>query len=196
MIAHIRGVLTDMEEGALVLEAGGVGYRLLVPHGPHSPSFVIGEEVQLYTYLSYSQDGFTLFGFYSKDEEVLFRMLIGVSGIGPKGAVSVLSALSADELRYAIYMEDAAAISAAQGIGKKTAQKVILELHDKIGSAIPSEFLPAADTAAPAEEGPYAEAIEALTALGYKRTEAAAAVRRQPAGLTVEEILRAALRDL
>ncbi len=202
MIAYISGEITQIEDGKIVVETGGIGYLLLVPSGPKAPYLEIGDQAKIWTHLSVTQDGMTLYGLYSKEEQELFRMLITVSGIGPKGALGILSALSPDELRFAILSEDDAAISKAPGIGKKTARKLILELKDKIdaadvwGSRIGEEI---AGTVLPSEDGgPVAEALEALTALGYRPSEARSALKNAgiTADMSVEEILKAALKEL
>ena len=202
MIAYISGEITQIEDGKLVVETGGIGYLLLVPSGPKAPYLSIGDSIKIWTYLSVTQDGMTLYGLYSKEEQELFRMLITVSGIGPKGALGILSALSPDELRFAILSEDDAAISKAPGIGKKTARKLILELKDKIGTAdVWGEMVGGEiDGTLPAlgDDSAVAEAIEALTALGYRSSEARTALKNAgiTADMSVEEILRAALKEL
>ena len=203
MIAYIVGELTEIGEGRIVVETGGIGYLLVVPQGPKTPYLEIGEQIKVWTHMSVAQDGgITLYGMYSKEEQELFRMLITVSGIGPKGALGILSALSPDEIRFAIISEDDAAIARAPGIGKKTARKVILELKDKIdaadvwrsevGAEIRGEAAPAGDSNA------VSEAVEALVALGYRPVEARNALKN--AGITadmdVEAILKAALKEL
>ena len=184
-------------------QTGGIGWLIPVPSGSKAPYLKIGDEVTVWTYLSVTQDGMTLYGLYSKEECDMFKMLITVSGIGPKGALGILSALSADELRYAIVTEDDAAISAAPGIGKKTARKLILELKDKIeavsvfGEAVGNEIT-GTGIAAGSENEAVQEAIEALTALGYRPAEARNAVMNS--GMSpdagVEAILKAALKNL
>ncbi|MBE5997484.1 MAG: Holliday junction branch migration protein RuvA [Lachnospiraceae bacterium] len=202
MIAYISGEITQIEDGKLVVETGGIGYLLLVPSGPKAPYLEIGDSAKIWTHLSVTQDGVTLYGMYSREEQELFRMLITVSGIGPKGALGILSVLSPDELRFAILSEDDAAISKAPGIGKKTARKLILELKDKIdasdvwGNRIGGEIAGAVPV--PDDGGAVAEAIEALTALGYRPSEARTALKNAgiTADMSVEEILKAALKEL
>ena len=202
MISYIRGMLTGVGDGTVVVETGGIGYLLHVPSGPASPYYATGEEVTVWTHLSVTQDAMTLYGFYTQEERDLFRMLITVSGIGPKGALGILSVLAPDALRYAIVSEDDAAISAAPGIGKKTARKLILELKDKIdalavyGEEIGAEI--ASDHTAGSDTDAVKEAIEALTALGYRPSEARAAVKGcgAPEGAGVEELLKMALKML
>ena len=202
MISYITGELTEIGDGTVTVETGGIGYLLFVPSGPTAPYLTIGENVTIWTHLSVSQDAMTLYGFYAKEERDLFRMLITVSGIGPKGALGILSALSTDELRFAIISEDDAAIARAPGIGKKTARKLILELKDKIdavqafGDAVGAEISGALPNAA--ENAAVREAIEALTALGYRPSEARNAVLNcgAPQDADVEALLKAALRVL
>ena len=198
MISFIEGKLAAAAPGQAVVNAGGIGFRILIPSA-RTPLPPIGEEVRLYTYLSVTQDGMTLFGAATEDEMDLFRMMITVSGIGPKGALGILGTLSPDEIRMAVLTEDAKAIARAPGIGKKTAGKMILDLKDKIG-AMPSGGLTAdafAGGTETAENDAAREAVEALTALGYTGVEAATAVRAaaQP-DMDTEAILKAALRML
>ncbi len=140
----------------------------------------IGATVKIYTYTSVREDAFNLFGFLSKDDVEIYKKLIAVNGIGPKGALSILSAMSADDLRFAILSGDAAAIAKAQGIGKKSAERIILELRDKVqftvSAAADLEVLTSSDTTA--ETNAKNEAIEALTSLGYSPSDALRAVRQ------------------
>ena len=134
MIAYIRGRLeyVEPEEGTAVLEAGGIGYRVYLSGRDTRSRVEAGEEVRLYTYLQVREDAFVLYGFFTREDRKLFGQLLGVSGIGPKGALGILSALSSDDLRFAVLADDAKAISKAPGIGLKTAKKLILELRDKL----------------------------------------------------------------
>ena len=199
MISSIYGELQKVGEGYVDVIQGGIGYRIYVPMGARSPFFTLGEDIILYTHLSVSQDAIALYGLYSEEERDLFLMLIGVSGIGPKGALGVLSALSPDELRLAIVSDDASAICAAPGIGKKTAQKVILELKDKIDAMdVFAQSVDAEITGNTAVNDDAAtEAIEALVALGYRPAEARGAVMHvAKEEMDVEAILREALKEL
>ncbi|MBQ1316490.1 MAG: Holliday junction branch migration protein RuvA [Lachnospiraceae bacterium] len=199
MIQYLHGTVTDIDIGSIVIETGGVGFAVLIPQGRCGGDYEMGEEATVWTYLSVTQDGMTLYGLPSRDALILFRMLLGVSGIGPKAALSILASLTVDELRFALASGDAAAIARAQGVGKKTAEKAILELRDKIGNVFPDA--PAID-ATPEETGNESlavrEAIEALVSLGYTGQEARRAVRRAAshAADDVESILHAALREL
>ncbi|HIR97640.1 MAG TPA: Holliday junction branch migration protein RuvA [Candidatus Merdisoma faecalis] len=204
MIAYIRGRLeyVDLEEGMAVLETGGIGYQILLSGRDLELLPSAGEEVRLYTYLQVRDDAFVLYGFFTREDRKLFGQLLGVSGIGPKGALGILSGLSADDLRFAVLADDAKTIAKAPGIGLKTAKKLILELRDKLSLEEAFEARLAGEKAREGAE-PSAgltaarnEAVEALTALGYSSSEALKAVRQVEAadGMDVEEILKAALK--
>ncbi|MGI6021021.1 MAG: Holliday junction branch migration protein RuvA [Lachnospiraceae bacterium] len=198
MISYIKGEAAEIFPGSLVVETGGIGYMIFVPDNCDYTAIKRGDTVKIWTYLSVSQDALSLYGFLTSAEAELFKKLITVSGIGPKGAVAILSKLSVNELQYAILTEDAAAISAAPGIGKKTAGKLILELKDKIDK----EFFNNIE----ASDGNYgvndisdaaSEAVMALISLGYGKAEASAAVKKAASNEAgVEEILSSALRFL
>ena len=132
MIAYLNGILAEIEEENIVIEVNGIGYNVRIPAGMAGRLPQIGEVVKLYTYTSVREDAIGLYGFLSRDDLNMYRQLITVSGIGPKGGLSVLSAMSADELRMAVISQDAKAIAKAPGVGTKTAQRIILELKDKI----------------------------------------------------------------
>lgn len=205
MIAFIRGTLAYMEpeEGLAVLETGGIGYHILMSGRDCDLLPGIGEEVRLYTYLQVREDGLQLYGFFTREDQKLFKMLIGVSGIGPKGALGILSALSAEDLRFAVLADDAKAITKAPGVGLKTAQKLILELKDKLKleDAFEAKLAKnAMEKRASASDLTDAknEAVEALTALGYSASDALKAVRQVELteGMSVEAILKAALKHM
>ena len=199
MIAYVNGILESIEEGLAIVDVGGIGMNVFVSGSTMDRMPGIGEAVKLYTYTSVKEDSFTLYGFLSRDELSLFKMLISVNGIGPKGGLSILSVMTPDDLRFAIMAGDAGTISKAPGVGKKTAERITLELRDKIGNVFPDA--PAID-ATPEETGNESlavrEAIEALVSLGYTGQEARRAVRRAAshAADDVESILHAALREL
>lgn len=180
MYAYIKGEIIDISEDNLVLECNNIGYNIRIPLSVAQRLPGIGATVKIYTYTSVREDAFNLFGFLSKDDLEIYKKLIAVNGIGPKGALSILSAMSADDLRFAILSGDAAAIAKAQGIGKKSAERIILELRDKVqfmGSAATDlEVLTSSDTTA--ETNAKNEAIEALTSLGYSPSDALRAVRQ------------------
>ncbi len=180
MYAYIKGEIIDISEDNLVLECNNIGYNIRIPLSVAQRLPGIGATVKIYTYTSVREDAFNLFGFLSKDDLEIYKKLIAVNGIGPKGALSILSAMSADDLRFAILSGDAAAIAKAQGVGKKSAERIILELRDKVqfmGSAATDlEVLTSSDTTA--ETNAKNEAIEALTSLGYSPYDALRAVRQ------------------
>ena len=204
MIAYIKGALayTEPEEGVAVLESGGIGYRILLSGRDLDLLPPVGEELRLYTHLQVREDAFVLFGFFTKEDRKLFQQLLGVNGIGPKAALGVLTALSADDLRFAVLADDAKAIAKAPGIGIKTAQKLILELKDKLSleeafeACLENHQTKAAAGAASDLSEARNEAVEALTALGYSASESLKAVRKVEAadGMSVEDILKAALK--
>ncbi len=180
MYAYIKGEIIDISEDNLVLECNNIGYNIRIPLSVAQRLPGIGATVKIYTYTSVREDAFNLFGFLSKDDLEIYKKLIAVNGIGSKGALSILSAMSADDLRFAILSGDAAAIAKAQGIGKKSAERIILELRDKVqftvSAATDLEVLTSSDTTA--ETNAKNEAIEALTSLGYSPSDALRAVRQ------------------
>ncbi len=202
MIGFIRGILDEVDEQCILVDCNGVGYRIFVPGSAFAGSVPIGEEVKIYTHLSVREDAMQLFGFLTRDDLQMFRLLLNVSGIGPKGALGVLSALTADELRFAVLADDAKAISKAPGIGKKTAQKLILELKDKLDLQEAFEQKLAHEAAREETVLAYGnsiqEAVEALSALGYSATEALRVVKRVEGAqdMNVEELLKAALKKM
>ena len=202
MISYVRGELAAVEPQKAIVDVGGVGYGVYMSQQALSVLPQPGNEVKLYTYLNVKEDAMQLFGFLTKDDLDIFKLVIGVSGIGPKGGLNILSCMSPDELRFAIMSGDAKAISAAPGIGKKTAEKLILELRDKVdiedvlehAAHGGDEALPGTDGG---ESGMQAEAVQALVALGYGSAESMRAVRKTcPDCVSVEEILKEALKYL
>ncbi|MGN0347899.1 MAG: Holliday junction branch migration protein RuvA [Roseburia sp.] len=200
MYAYIRGTLVDTSEDMLIVETGGVGYNIYTTAQTFSYLPSIGEEVKIYTYLNVREDAMLLFGFLTKDDLRVFKLLLGVSGIGPKGALAVLSVMTTDDLRFAVLGEDAKAIAKAPGIGAKTAQRVILELKDKFHLEDAFEQKLANHTVRPNQGYNRAqdEAIEALVALGYSPSEALKAVSAMELteGMDAEDILKAALKNM
>lgn len=179
MYAYIKGEIADISEENLVLECNNVGYNIRIPLSVAQRLPGIGKTVKIYTYTSVREDAFQLFGFLSKDDLEIYKKLIAVNGIGPKGALSILSAMSADDLRFAILSGDARAISKAPGIGTKSAERIILELRDKVH--ITSETVSPdqiSENDAQLNSGAKNEALEALTALGYAPSEALKALRQ------------------
>ena len=149
MISYVRGEVTAVEKDKVIVDVGGVGYGVFMPEASMGMLPQMGEEIKLHTYLNVREDAMQLFGFLTRDDLEIFRLLIGVSGIGPKGGLSILSKLTADDLRFAVLSGDAKAISSAPGIGKKTAEKVIIELKDKLDleeMLEPKDISPSAET--------------------------------------------------
>lgn len=198
MIAYVHGIVENIETQCCIIDVNGVGINVLISDTTASRLPGIGEEVKLFTYTSVREDAFLLYGFLSRNELDLFKKLISVNGIGPKGGLALLSAMDADSLKYAICSQDAKAISKAPGIGAKTAQRLILELKDKLSFA-DNIVVPTVEGDNPYAEanGPVAEAVDALVALGYGRGESLKAVNsiegvdKMDAG----KILRAALKN-
>lgn len=175
MIGYLKGEIAEVKENYIVLEVGNIGYEVYLPASSIMELPSKGSTIKLYTYLHVREDAIGLFGFLTKDDLEMFKLLITVNGIGPKGALGILSAISADEIRFAVLAEDAKAIAKAPGIGNKTAGKMILELKDKfkLETAFEQKFnnqLDKKDTSG--IFGKREEAIQALTVLGYSGTEA------------------------
>ena len=205
MYAYIKGTLEETTEDSVVVEAGGIGYNIKVSTATAELLPGVGNEVKIYTYTLVREDAFALFGFLTRDDLEIFKKLIAVNGIGPKGGLAILSVMSADALRFAVMAGDAKAIAKAPGIGAKTAERVILELRDKISLEDTLKGLGepagAADNAAGAQGGDNLmkrEAIEALVALGYAATDATAAVKKVEVteDTTSETILKLALKHM
>lgn len=201
MIAFVRGTAVDMTENSVIVEAGGIGYEIYMT-GTDLSQIHMGEEVKIHTYFNVREDAMQLYGFRSKDDLQMFKLLLGVNGVGPKAAVGVLAGITADELRFAILSDDVKTLSKAPGIGKKTAQKLILELKDKMKLEDAFEIKLAHEqekTAAGLGEvsDGRQEAVEALVALGYSSTDALRAVRKvtDVAPDDVEGLLKAALKN-
>ena len=201
MISFIKGTVEDISESSLIVEtSGGVGYEIFMT-GPQMARIQIGDSVRIHTYLQVKEAGIALFGFMTRQEIAMFRLLILVNGVGPKGAMGILSRFSPDDLRMAVLAEDVKTISQAPGIGKKTAQKLILELKDKVTGGFSSGDAPGSEapvSRAPSLENGRLEAADALTALGYSAAEAYKAVQKVEniPDNDVEAILKAALKNL
>ena len=205
MFHYIKGALAALMPSTAVLDAGGVGFKLTVSGNTYerlAPSAAGGGSVKLYTHLAVREDDMELFGFFDEQELDTFRLLITVSGVGPKAAMAILSAFTPEKFAIAVCTEDKKAIARANGIGPKTAARIILELRDKMaaGAALPSAFEAAAapiTTAAAAVGSKMSEAQEALLVLGYSRPEVLTALSGiDTATLDVEGIIRAALKKL
>ena len=199
MYAFIEGQVCEKTNNQLVLLAGGVGYLLSCSMATLNAAPVTGETMRCHTWLSVREDAMELFGFATKEEKQLFLMLIGVNGVGPKMALALLSTLSVSDLRLAIVMEDEKAISRAPGVGKKIAQRIAMELKDKLGQfeATGGASVSPAAAAVPAAADNFAQAIAGLTALGYTPGEARDALSKiENKDAPVDELLRLALRSM
>ncbi len=201
MIGYIKGILEDADEQSVTVEANGVGYRIFVPGSVLAGSLPMGQEIKIYTYLSVKEDAMQLYGFLTKDDLNVYKLLLGVSGIGPKAGLGILTGLTADELRFAVLADDVATISKAPAIGKKTAQKLILELKDKLNLRDAFEQKMANQKQIPIAKGTdthIQDAVEALVALGYPSADALRAVKRveKSEELSVEDLLKAALKKM
>lgn len=197
MIAYVKGLLTEVYEDSVIIEQGGIGFQIMTPASLRLPP--CGSELKLYTSLYIREDDMSLYGFLTRDDLNIFRLLLTVSGIGPRGALGILSAISTDNLRFAILSDDAKTIAKAPGIGVKTAKKLIIELKDKLNlsEALELSRKHAGQAEEPVKEEIRAEAVEALTALGYSGTEALRAVKQVEITetMTVEELLKASLKN-
>lgn len=199
MIAHINGILDDIYEDRVVIDVNGVGYNIYVSSNTLSALPPMGENVKLYTHTVVREDAFILFGFLNKDELFLFKKIITVSGIGPKGGLAFFNILCADDLRFAILSGDAKLLSSAPGIGKKTAEKLILELKDKLewNKDFIAKEININNNTTPSLTGIKNEAVSALVALGYGSREAHEAVSKVDiADDDVEAVLKEALKQL
>lgn len=199
MFYHINGVVTDIEPNLVVLECGGVGYALNASLNTIS-SVRTGERVKLYTYEIIREDVHDLYGFASKSEKHCFELLLAISGVGPKAALSILSSNTPDGLALAVLNGDEKALTSAPGIGKRIAQRILLELKDKMAKE--SASVDFADDAGGARVGSASaarsDAIAGLTVLGYSMPEINAALRTLPSieGMSADQIIKAALRAM
>ena len=195
MFRYIKGTIEMKLAQSVVVECGGVGFEMAVPQNSRLYLAPEGSEVTVFTYMSVREDDISLFGFDDEDGLLLFEKLITVNGIGAKAAMAILSAMPASEVKKAIVFEDADMLTRANGIGKKTAQRIVLELKDKMKD-ITVEDLPGADIAPDASSSDKQQATDALMALGYSRTEAAAALVGAEDGLSVEDYIKIALKNM
>ena len=201
MIAFVHGIAADMTENSVIVETGGIGYEIYMT-GESLSQLPMGEKVKIHTYFQVREDAMQLYGFLKKDDLQMFKLLLGVNGVGPKAAMGVLSGITADELRFAVLSDDVKTLSKAPGIGKKTAQKLILELKDKLKLEDAFELKLAHEQEKAATFGDVSdgrqEAVAALVALGYSSTDALRAVRKvtEVSPDDVEGLLKAALKNM
>lgn len=197
MLAYIKGKLVSRSSDSIIVENNGIGFNVFVPMSVLDALPHVGENITIYTYFLVKEDAMNLYGFLRQDDLNVFKLLITVSGIGPKGALAILSTLTPDDLRFAVLAGDAKAISKAPGVGNKTAQRLIIELKDKLKIEDVISDIPSQTTAVSSNPGIKSEAIEALVALGYTQSDAYRAVSSvtQEAD-TVEELLKLSLKQL
>jgi len=198
MFYYLEGAVTVVSQNLAVIDINGVGYACMTTLNTLS-HLEIGKKVRLYTYCNVKEDAFDIFGFYGLSEKRAFEQLLSVSGVGPKAALSILSSASPETLALAIIGDDETALTIAPGVGKKLAQRIILELKDKVSKEMPSlkasGFVPAGEsTGAPGSK--QRDAAAALTVLGYSQSEISTAMRSIDINeLTVEEIIREVLKS-
>ena len=205
MFYYIKGKLAHLDPAFAVIDAGGVGYKLTISATTHDamPSYLtVSEtpEVKLFTYMAVREDGVELFGFGSHEELAAFKMLTSVSGVGPKAAMAILSVFTPEKFALAVCTNDTKAISKANGVGAKTAARIVLELQDKLMKETPSEVLAGKNTTSlpvgAIGKGVLGEAQDALTVLGYTRGEAMSALSGLDPSLGLEELIKQALKKL
>lgn len=201
MYAYLKGTIEEISEDNMILEVNQIGYNIKISARTANLLDRTSGLVKIYTYTLVREDAFSLYGFLIRDDLEIFKKLITVNGIGPKGGLAILSIMSADELRFAILSGDAKAISKAPGIGAKTAERVILDLKDKVSlqdALSPKEDIAAASLSGGVSADEKNEAIEALVALGYSASDALRAVKQVNLAddASVEEILKASLKYL
>ncbi len=199
MFYYLKGELVLTEPSVAVIDCGGVGYKLTISKNTLSHLSRLGETICLYTYFYVREEAVELLGFYSTEELAAFKLLISVSGIGPKAAMAVLSVLTPEKFALAVTTGDAKTISKAQGVGSKMAARVVLELKDKVAKEFSAEIAAAEPEMSDAEEtvlGNVDEAITALMVLGYTRQEAQAALKGIAPLLPLEDMITAALRKM
>ncbi|MCC8142128.1 MAG: Holliday junction branch migration protein RuvA [Lachnospiraceae bacterium] len=199
MYSYISGTLEEVREDLIVVDNHGIGYQIQVPLRIHDELPAVGSQVKIYTYLHVREDAFMLFGFSSQDEIAMFKLLLNISGIGPKGALALLSTYSANEIRFAVVSEDDKLIAKAPGIGNKTAQRLIIELKDKISLEDAVDILGGSEPIV-GDGGSLVkrETMEALVALGYTSSDAS----RVLSGIEISEdddvetVLKQALKNM
>ena len=201
MLSYVRGELVAIEEEKVIVDVNGVGFGIFMPAQSMNYLPMLGEEVKLHTYMNVREDALQLYGFLTRDDLKVFKLVIGVSGIGPKGGLSILSQMSPDDLRFAVMANDAKTIAKAPGIGKKTAEKLIIELKDKLDIADVLNKNVDDNNVIVSSNGTneiQVEAVQALVALGYGSTEATKAVKKVAIdeNTTVEEVLKLALKNI
>lgn len=195
MIGFLRGKVAGLKTDYCLLDVGGVGYRVFIPNNTRC-KLTLNETAMLYTYMNVYQDGITLYGFYTEEEYDVFQLLIGVSGIGPKVALGILSAITVDALCKAIQNKQATLLTKLPGIGKKSAERLILELKDKMALAASVDEVLSLSMEGAVADDILSEATAALTALGYSQAEITPVLKKAAKGKSTEEIVKLALKEL
>ncbi|MCI6020627.1 MAG: Holliday junction branch migration protein RuvA [Clostridia bacterium] len=200
MISYIKGELTEVSETSIVVEtSSGIGMNIIVPQTVMDKLPPLGSVVKIHTYLNVKEDSMTLYGFINREDVDIFRLLISVNGVGPKGALAILSTITPDDLRFAVLSDDVKAISKAPGIGAKTAQRMIIELKDKLKLEDAFEIRLSHEEVDDLLAGDARnDTVQALVALGYGRSEAARAVNMVDSAdsMDSEQLIKAALKKL
>lgn len=197
MIYNLNGTLTYTDTSFMVIECGGVGFKCFTTLNTVKNIGKTGDRVNAYTYLSVREDAMDLYGFSTLAELDAFKLLISVSGVGPKAAAAILSELTPDALALCVASGDSKSITRAQGVGKKTAERIVLELKDKMGSITSGDTAQIVSSLAEsAEDSDVSQAIEALVALGYSQSDASVVVGRMDKSLSVNEMIRLGLKQL
>ncbi len=196
MIYNIKGVLTYTEPTFAVIECGGIGFKCFVSMNTLQQLTSIGSEVNLFTYMAIREDAMDLFGFYTQDELQAFKLLITVSGVGPKAAVAILSVLTPERLSVAVSSGDIKSIQAAQGVGKKTAERVVLELKDKMTVLCGSSASVVEGIQSVSSNSNAQEAVEVLVSLGFNQSDATTVVGGMDKSLSVDDMIRNGLKQL
>ncbi|HIS69101.1 MAG TPA: Holliday junction branch migration protein RuvA [Candidatus Gallacutalibacter stercoravium] len=196
MIYSVKGELVHVEPSYAVVECGGVGYKCFISTNTQRALPRLGGQAKLFTYMNVREDAVDLFGFATQAELNCFRMLTGVSGVGPKVGLAILSALEPEQVAMAVSAGDAKMLSRAPGVGPKLAQRIILELKDKLKGLAPEGLAASGGAGVPSAAGNAAKAVGALTVLGYSPEEVAPVVAKLDSGLPVEELIRLTLKAM
>ncbi|HHX12232.1 MAG TPA: Holliday junction branch migration protein RuvA [Clostridiales bacterium] len=201
MINYLKGELSELKDNYVIIDVNNIGYEVSLPSSTIALLPPVGSDIKIYTYLHVREDAMSLYGFKSKDDLEMFKLLITVNGIGPKGALGILSTISSDEIRFAVLAEDTATISKAPGVGKKTASKLILELKDKfkLETAFEQKLQNQGESAQTNSiSGMKEEAVSALTVLGYSAAESLRIVNAIDIteDMTSEDILKLSLKKM
>ena len=201
MLYYLIGTVSEIGQNSIILEVGGIGFQVNTSLQTIS-DVKTGSQVKLYISESFGENNYDLYGFSEQREKRFFELLISISGVGPKAAISVLSVMNTDELVHAVMTDDIKALTAAPGIGKKIAQRILLELRDKLGAELPNLASSISDSVKqpgklPSENQAIFDAMAGLSVLGYSSAEVSAIIRRSDwTGMTAEQIIREVLKNM